>query len=51
MTHDTNTKSKSRRLAALVAVFALAGALCGCVVAPVGPGYYGHAHYDRGYWR
>ncbi len=47
MTRDTNTKSKPRRLAALVAVLALAGALGGCVVYPAG-GYYGggyHGHY------
>jgi hypothetical protein len=47
MTRDTHTKSKPRRLAALVAVLALAGALGGCVVYPAG-GYYGggyHGHY------
>jgi hypothetical protein len=49
MTHEQNTKSKPRRLAAIVAALALAGALCGCVVEPVG--YYGHPHYYHGYWR
>jgi hypothetical protein len=47
MTRDTNTKSKPRRWAALVAVLAIAGALSGCVVYPAG-GYYGggyHGHY------
>jgi hypothetical protein len=47
MTRDTNTTSKPRRLAALVALLALAGALGGCVVYPAG-GYYGggyHGHY------
>lgn len=55
MTRDTQSKSKPRRLAALVAVLALAGALGGCVVYPAG-GYYGGAgyhyhHWDRGGWR
>jgi hypothetical protein len=52
MTHDTNTKSKPRRFAALIAVLALAGALGGCVVYP-GGGYYGgyHHHWDRDGWR
>ena len=54
MTRDTNTKSKPHRLAALVAVLALAGALGGCVVYPAG-GYYGggyyHHHWDRDGWR
>ena len=56
MTHDTNSKSKPRRLAALVAVLALAGALGGCVVYPAGGyygggGYYHHHHWDRDGWR
>jgi hypothetical protein len=54
MTRDPHTKSKPRRLAALVAVLALAGALGGCVVYPAG-GYYGggyyHHHGDRDGWR
>lgn len=49
MTRDTNTKSKPRRLAAVIAALALAGVLGGCVIAPA-PGYY-HYHYYRGYWR
>jgi hypothetical protein len=48
MTRDTNTKSKPRRLAALIAVLALAGALGGCVVYP-GGGYYGGGYYGGGY--
>jgi len=48
MTRDTHTKSKPRRLAALVAVLALAGALGGCVVYPAG-GYYGGGHHGH-YW-
>ena len=47
MTRDTNTKSKPRRVAALVAALALVGVLSGCVVYPAG-GYYGggyHGHY------
>jgi hypothetical protein len=53
MTRNTNTKSKPRRVAALIAVLALAGALGGCVVYPAG-GYYGggyHHHWDRDGWR
>ena len=53
MTRNTSTKSKPRRLATLVAVLALAGALGGCVVYPAG-GYYGggyHHHWDRDGWR
>jgi uncharacterized membrane protein len=53
MTRDTTTKSKPRRLAALVAVLAIAGALSGCVVYPAGGYYYGggyHAHHHWG-WR
>jgi hypothetical protein len=48
MTRDTNTTSKPRRLAALVALLALAGALGGCVVYPAG-GYYGGGHHGH-YW-
>jgi hypothetical protein len=48
MTRDTNTKSKPRRLAALIAVLALAGALGGCAVYPAG-GYYGGGYYGGGY--
>jgi len=54
MTRDTNTKSKPRRLAALVAALALAGALGGCVVYPAGyygGGYHYHHHWDRDGWR
>jgi hypothetical protein len=60
MTRDTNTRSKPRRLAALIAVLALAGALGGCVVYPAGGyygggyyggGYYHHHHWDRDDWR
>jgi hypothetical protein len=55
MTRDTNTKSKPRRLAALIAVLALAGALSGCVVYPAG-GYYGggggyYHHWGHDGWR
>jgi hypothetical protein len=53
MTHNnTNTKSKPRRFAALIAVLALAGALGGCVVYPAG-GYYGggYHHWDHAGWR
>lgn len=49
MTQIANTRSKPRRIAAIVAALALAGLLGGCVVYPAGPGYY-HAHY-YGYWR
>jgi hypothetical protein len=48
MTRDTKTPSKPRRLAALVAVLAIAGALSGCVVYPAG-GYYGGGYY-HGHW-
>ena len=62
MTRDMHTQSKTRRLAALVAVLALAGVLGGCVVYPAGGyygggyGYYGggyahHHHGDRDGWR
>jgi hypothetical protein len=51
MTRKTNTQSKPRRFAAVVAALALAGLLGGCVVYPAGPGYY-HPHYGyHGYWR
>jgi hypothetical protein len=54
MTRDTNTKSKPRRVAALVAALALVGALSGCVVYPAG-GYYGggyhYHHWDHDGWR
>ncbi len=44
-------RSKSRLIAALVAGVALTAALSGCVVYPVGPGYYHHyRYYDRD-WR
>lgn len=51
MTRTEKTRSKPRRLAALVAALALAGALGGCVVYPAGPGYGYHYHHDYGYWR
>ena len=58
MTRDTNTPSKPRRLAAVVAVLALAGALGGCVVYPAGYygggygyGYHYHHHWDHDDWR
>jgi hypothetical protein len=56
MAHATHSTSKPRRLAALVAVLALAGALGGCVVYPAGGyygggGYYHHHHWDRDGWR
>ena len=51
MTQNTNTQSKPRRLAVVIAALGLAGLLSGCVVYPAGPGYYhAHAHY-YGYWR
>jgi hypothetical protein len=53
MTRNANIASKPRRLAAVIAVLALAGALGGCVVYPAGGGYYGgygHYHHDRD-WR
>jgi hypothetical protein len=49
MTRNTNSSSKPRRVAAVVAALALAGLLSGCVVYPGGPGYYHPHHY--GYWR
>jgi ATP adenylyltransferase/5',5'''-P-1,P-4-tetraphosphate phosphorylase II len=48
MTRDTKTQSKPRRLAALVAVLALASALSGCVVYPAG--HYGGGYYHSHYW-
>jgi hypothetical protein len=48
MTRNANTKSKPRRVAALIAALALAGALGGCVVYPAG-GYHGGYGYDGGY--
>lgn len=52
MTQNANTRSKPRRLAAVIAALALTGVLSGCVVYPAGPGYYGyHYHHDGGYWR
>ena len=50
MTRDTDTKSKPRRLAAFVAVLAIAGALSGCVVYPAGGYYGGGGHYHGHYW-
>jgi len=52
MSHQEKPQPKSRRLAAVAAVLALAAALSGCVVYPAGPGYYGHPHWhhDRD-WR
>ncbi len=49
ITRDMNTKPKPRRLAALVAVLALAGALGGCVIYPAG-GYYGGGYYHYHHW-
>jgi uncharacterized membrane protein len=49
MTRDTKPKSKPRRLTALIAVLALAGALGGCVAYPAG-GYYGGGYYGGGYY-
>lgn len=51
MTQVAPTRSKTRRLAAVVAAFALAGLLGGCVVYPAGPGYYHPHYYGYGYWR
>ncbi|HEY1505255.1 MAG TPA: hypothetical protein VGF92_13200 [Stellaceae bacterium] len=53
MTRNPNTKSKPRRLAALIAVLALAGTLGGCVVYPAGGYYGGGYHHHWGYygWR
>ena len=54
MTRDTKTKSKPRRVAALIAVLAVAGALSGCVVYPAGGNYgggYHYHHWDHDGWR
>jgi hypothetical protein len=48
MTRNANSRSKPRRLAAVIAVLALAGVLGGCVVYPVGYGYGYRYHHD---WR
>ena len=48
MTRNEETRSKPRRLAAVIAALALAGALGGCVVYPAG-GYYGGG-YGGGYY-
>lgn len=50
MTQIAPTRSKTRRLAAVVAAFALAGLLGGCVVYPAGGYYYGNrGYYGGGY--
>jgi hypothetical protein len=45
MTRNPNSRSTPRRLAAVIAVLALAGVLGGCVVYPAGYGYGYHYHY------
>ena len=51
MSRQEKPQPKSRRLAAVAAVLAIAAALSGCVVYPAGPGYYGHPHYWHHGWR
>ena len=48
MTRNSNSRSKPRRLAAVIAALALAGVLGGCVVYPAGYGYGYRYHHD---WR
>jgi hypothetical protein len=50
MTRNSNSRSKTRRLTAVIAALALAGVLGGCVVYPAGYGYGYRYHYGHD-WR
>jgi len=53
MTSRANRGSKSRRIVTFAALAAIVTALSGCVIYPIGGGYYYHPYYfhdhDRGW--
>jgi len=53
MTSRENRGSKSRRIVTFAALAAIVTALSGCVIYPIGGGYYYHPYYfhdhDRGW--